>query len=150
MKSFLLRNQIHLLHWRNILERFSLMLRMQLDKHYSLMRKRLKRCGNFGELGGKDLMAMMAMNVRCISSKVLSKICVGRPLARQYTLMSSENGSDMKYLFILIILIFQTAKIGDLILRSLQLCQKYVRSQHGKDPSILAKYILETNEIVLV
>jgi len=34
--------------------------------------------------------------------------------------------------------------------RSLRLCQKHVRSQYGKDPMILARTILETNEIVLV
>ena len=30
------------------------------------------------------------------------------------------------------------------------MCQKYVRAQYGKDPVILARAILETNEIVLV
>jgi Non-repetitive/WGA-negative nucleoporin C-terminal len=45
---------------------------------------------------------------------------------------------------------FQASKIGDLIVRSLDFCQKYVRSQYGKDPVILARAILETNEIVLV
>jgi len=34
--------------------------------------------------------------------------------------------------------------------RSLRLCQKHIRSQYGKDPMILARTILETNEIVLV
>lgn len=44
----------------------------------------------------------------------------------------------------------EAARIGDLIVRSLKLCQKYVRSQYGKDPIILARAILEANEIVLV
>jgi len=47
-------------------------------------------------------------------------------------------------------LTFQASKIPDLIVRSLRVCQKYVRSQYGKDPIILARAILETNEIVLV
>ena len=47
-------------------------------------------------------------------------------------------------------LISQGSKIGDLIVRSLRVCQKYVRSQYGKDPMILARAILEANEIVLV
>lgn len=37
-----------------------------------------------------------------------------------------------------------------MIVRSLKLCQKHVRAQNGKDPVILARFILETNEIALV
>jgi hypothetical protein len=44
----------------------------------------------------------------------------------------------------------EASRIGDLIVRSLQLCQKHVRAQSGKDPMVLARYILEANEIALV
>jgi hypothetical protein len=47
-------------------------------------------------------------------------------------------------------ILMQASRIGDMIVRALRLCQKYVRSQYGKDPIILARAILETNEIVLV
>jgi hypothetical protein len=44
----------------------------------------------------------------------------------------------------------EASRTGDLVVRSLKLCQKYVRSQYGKDPIVLARAILEANEIVLV
>jgi len=93
----------------------------------------------------------MLMNGEHRSLKVWLRICVERQLAKQSISTSSENGSGMRYCQKLYMgLMHQGSKIGDLIVRSLRVCQKYVRSQYGKDPMILARAILEANEIVLV
>ena len=64
--------------------------------------------------------------------------------------MSSESGSEMRFVSLRLWSNRQAAKIGELIVRSLRSSQKNVRNQHGKDALVLAKSILETNEIALV
>jgi nuclear pore complex protein Nup133 len=44
----------------------------------------------------------------------------------------------------------EPSRIGELIVRSLRSCQKYVKNQHGKDALVQAKSVLEANEIALV
>src|SRR5271154_6013318 len=115
------------------------------------MRKKRRRQNIFGRRGGNDWIRLMLMNGEHRSLKVWLRICVERQLAKQSISTSSENGSGMRYCQKLYMgLMHQGSKIGDLIVRSLRVCQKYVRSQYGKDPMILARAILEANEIVLV
>jgi len=73
-----------------------------------------------------------------------------RPSAKQVTQMSSENGSERRLVSLWLGSNRQAAKIGELIVRSLRSCQKHVKNHHGKDALVLAKSILETNEIALV
>jgi hypothetical protein len=115
------------------------------------MRKKRRRQNIFGRRGGNDWIRLMLMNEERRFLKVWLRICVERQLEKQSMSTSSENGSEMRYYHKLyMVLMYQGSKIGDLIVRSLRVCQKYVRSQYGKDPMILARAILEANEIVLV
>ena len=60
------------------------------------MLKKEKHHDNYGARGVDDWKSWILMNGGHRSWKVSSRICVVKPLEKQSTSMSSENGSDMK------------------------------------------------------